>query len=156
MSGSRVLTNASIVSSGMPEIISDGLLFSATESGFCAPFFYKRRLFNYELFNLNYILNFSKSSVKRFHKVVFCDISLIFYYLKFRKCNVLYAKIVVQVILYAPLDCGGSIPLIHKAFRGSICIIFDRMKSNAIFGDIGQTIRIPQFPHFQSFMYQQF
>ena len=34
MSGSKVLTNASITSSDMPEIISDGLLFSATEIGF--------------------------------------------------------------------------------------------------------------------------
>ena len=34
MSGSKILTNASITSSDMPEIISDGLLFSATEIGF--------------------------------------------------------------------------------------------------------------------------
>ena len=41
MSGSKVLTNASITSSDMPEIISDGLLISATEIVFCAPFFVK-------------------------------------------------------------------------------------------------------------------
>ena len=34
MSGSKVLTNASITSSDMPEIISDGLFVSATEIGF--------------------------------------------------------------------------------------------------------------------------
>ncbi len=39
MSGSKVLTNASITSSDMPEIISDGLLISATEIYFCSPFF---------------------------------------------------------------------------------------------------------------------
>ena len=58
MSGSKVLTNASIMSSDMPEIISDGLFVSATEINFCSPFFFLKEMNQLmKDFSLNYILN---------------------------------------------------------------------------------------------------
>ncbi len=68
MSGSKVLTSASITSSDMPEIISDGLLISATEIVFVLLSYLKgeTNLMKNQSFTRIYILYLFQKFVKLF------------------------------------------------------------------------------------------
>ena len=78
MSGSKVLTNASITSSDMPEIISDGLFVSATENKFCSPFFLEGdKSINERLFTQLYSKLFSiicQTFLNGCKSLIFCNL----------------------------------------------------------------------------------